>query len=99
MPRSFIALAIAMAIGVSLTLPVRAEATNCADRTSIIAKLGNYHEEAEAIGLNNDGTLLEIFVSPQGTWTVLLSSPQGQSCIAAIGEAWELKITTQRPDT
>jgi len=72
-------------------------AMNCAERDAIIAKLAVYREEAEAIGLNNDGTLLEVFVSPEGTWTVLLSSPQGQSCIAAIGQAWELKITSQRP--
>jgi hypothetical protein len=72
---------------------------NCAERSAIVAKLGGYHEEAEAIGLNNDGTLLEVFVSPQGTWTVLVSSPQGHSCIAAIGEAWQLKITSLRPES
>lgn len=74
-------------------------AMNCAERDAIVEKLAVYQEEAEAIGLNKDGTLLEVFVSPQGTWTVLLSSPQGQSCIAAIGEGWELKATSQRPET
>ena len=58
------------------------------------------HElKAEAIGLNKDGTLLEVFVSPQGTWTVLVSSPQGHSCIAAIGEGWQFKITSMRPES
>lgn len=86
-------------IGLAVTLPAQAQPMNCAERTDIIRKLANYQEEAEAIGLNKDGTLLEVFVSPQGTWTVLLSSPQGQSCIAAIGEAWQLKVTSQRPES
>jgi hypothetical protein len=72
---------------------------NCAERATIVAKLVGYREEPEAIGLNNDGTLLEVFVSPQGTWTVLVSSPQGQSCIAAVGEAWQLKVTSIRPES
>jgi len=91
----------AAGIGLAVAMPAKAETEtmNCAEREAIVAKLTNYKEEAEAIGLNKDGTLLEVFVSPQGTWTVLLSSPQGQSCIAAIGEAWQLKITSQRPES
>lgn len=94
-----ISLALAAGIGLAVVMPARAESTNCAERSAIIAKLANYKEEAEAIGLNKDGTLLEVFVSPQGTWTVLLSSPKGESCIAAIGEAWQLKVTSQRPES
>ena len=93
------AIVLAATVGFVSVLPAKAEIMNCAERTSIVSKLTNYKEEAEAIGLNKDGTLLEIFVSPEGTWTVLLSSPQGQSCIAAIGEAWQLKITSQRPES
>jgi hypothetical protein len=92
-------LVLAAGLGLALTWPAKAEPMKCAERQAIVAQLANYREEAEAIGLNKDGTLLEVFVSPQGTWTVLLSSPQGQSCIAAIGEAWQLKITSQRPES
>jgi len=94
-----LSLILTAAIGISAAMPAQAAPMNCAEREAIVAKLTNYQEEAEAIGLNKDGTLLEVFVSPQGTWTVLLSSPQGQSCIAAIGEAWQLKITSQRPES
>ena len=93
----FVALADASAPALSQT--VTKTRMNCAERAAIVAKLVGYHEEPEAIGLNNDGTLLEVFVSPQGTWTVLVSSPQGQSCIAAIGEAWQLKVTSMRPES
>lgn len=94
-----LSLILAIGIGAVAASPVKADPMNCAERNDIVAKLANYSEEAEAIGLNKDGTLLEVFVSPQGTWTVLLSSPQGQSCIAAIGEAWQLKVTSQRPES
>jgi hypothetical protein len=94
-----LSLILAIGIGAVAAPPVQADPMTCAERNDIVAKLANYREEAEAIGLNKDGTLLEVFVSPQGTWTVLLSSPQGQSCIAAIGEAWELKVTSQRPES
>ena len=90
---------LAAGISITVTVPAKSESLNCAEREAILAKLTNYKEEPEAIGLNTDGTLLEVFVSPQGTWTVLFSSPQGQSCIAAIGEAWQLKITSQRPES
>jgi hypothetical protein len=90
---------LATGVGLSIAVPAKAETMNCAERTDIVAKLANYKEEAEAIGLNKDGTLLEVFVSPEGTWTVLLSSPEGKSCIAAIGEAWQLKVTSQRPES
>ena len=97
-------LVLAAGIGLAVAVPAKADPAkadpmNCAQRDAIVAKLADYKEEAEAIGLNKDGTLLEVFVSPQGTWTVLLSSPQGQSCIAAIGEAWQLKITSLRPES
>jgi len=91
--------AIAYASASAFSQTVTQTRMNCAERAAIVAKLVGYHEEPEAIGLNNDGTLLEVFVSPQGTWTVLVSSPQGQSCIAAIGEAWQLKSTSIRPES
>jgi len=94
-----IAAALSLAVAHTGAAAESPEGMNCAARDAIVAKLAVYKEEAEAIGLNKDGTLLEVFVSPEGTWTVLYSSPQGQSCIAAIGDAWQLKITSQRPES
>jgi hypothetical protein len=99
MPLNPLPIVLAAGLCLAVCVPAQAQQMTCAERTDIISKLANYKEEAEAIGLNKDGTLLEVFVSPQGTWTVLLSSPQGQSCIAAIGEAWQLKATSQRPES
>jgi hypothetical protein len=62
----------------------------CAPRDTIIDQIGKrYGEGQEGIGLTPAGTLVEVFVSDKGTWTILLSTPQGNSCIAAVGENWE----------
>lgn len=43
--------------------------------------------------------VMEIFVSPDGsTWTAVVTSVDGKSCIVAAGEAWEdfdIPITPQ----
>ncbi|WP_280800260.1 MULTISPECIES: hypothetical protein [unclassified Mesorhizobium] len=33
--------------------------------------------------------MLEIFVSDQGTWTILATDTHGQSCIITAGEGWD----------
>jgi hypothetical protein len=67
-----------------------AEMLPCAahdDLVSLLAK--HYKETPEAVGITRDGTLLEVFVSEQRSWTVLLTTATGVSCIAASGENWE----------
>ena len=85
---------------VAFTGTAGAETPTCAKRDEIASAIGKiYHEEPEAIGLTSHGQLLEVFVSPAGTFTVILTTPQGISCVAAVGEAWERKINSQRPES
>ena len=61
----------------------------CASRSNIIALLkDNFGEVEVGQGLSSRGYLVEVFVSPAGNWTILLSQPDGQSCLADAGEAW-----------
>lgn len=42
-----------------------------------------------AIGVTNDGGLVEVLTTPSGDrWTIIVSTPQGQSCFVAAGEDW-----------
>ncbi len=51
-----------------------------------------YAESSTAIGLAGNGELLEVFTSGDGgSWTIVLTSPQGRSCVVATGEAWQEK--------
>lgn len=73
--------------------PVREPAAaggNCGRHDLIVAMLGGkYQEGRRAIGLISGRAVLEIYVSPHGTWTVLATNPAGMSCVMAAGEAWE----------
>ncbi|MBK1868769.1 hypothetical protein [Taklimakanibacter albus] len=68
----------------------KAEMLPCASHDDLVSLLAKqYKETPEAIGITQDGTLLEVFVSEQRSWTVLLTTATGVSCIAASGENWE----------
>ena len=65
-------------------------AAQCAARADIIKALGDkFHESEAGRGLINPNVVLEIFVSDQGSWTVLASDTKGQSCVLSVGEGWD----------
>lgn len=67
-----------------------AEMLPCASHDQLVSLLARqYRETPEAVGVTQDGILLEVFVSEQRSWTVLLTTATGVSCIAASGENWE----------
>jgi len=39
--------------------------------------------------LANQTAIIEVFTSKSGTWTILLTRPDGASCIVSAGEASE----------
>ncbi len=62
----------------------------CGERTEITKSLGmKYHEKLVASGLADAGSMIEIFASRKGTWTMIVTSPNGRSCYMASGENWE----------
>jgi hypothetical protein len=67
-----------------------AQDTPCAARTNIVNTLDSqYKESPRAIGLVSKEAVLEVFVSDSGTWTVVVTDPQGLSCVLAAGQSWE----------
>ncbi len=62
----------------------------CMPRQNVIEQLGKQYSEAPiARGLASSGGMVEVFSSPDGeTWTLLLTSPQGISCMMSEGQAW-----------
>lgn len=70
-------------------------AAQCAARSDVIKALGDkFHESEAGRGLINPNVVLEIFVSDQGSWTVLASDTKGQSCILSVGEGWDSPTIT-----
>ncbi len=68
-----------------------AQAQNaCALRQAVTDKLEqSYHEQASAFGLTNNGMIIEVFTSPEGSWTIFVTRPDGVSCLLATGENWQ----------
>jgi hypothetical protein len=75
----------------ALTSSPAAAAKVCGDRGAILKRLEQRHEETpQALGLSADGGVLEVLVSPDGGWTILVTYPKRPTCIVAVGEAWQL---------
>ncbi len=91
---SAIALAFLLLIGLAQwSRPATAQSA-CVPREVALEQLGERHAEIPiAMGLTQDGRVVEIFSSNDGaTWTMLVTTPNGMSCLLTSGESW-MKIT------
>ncbi len=51
---------------------------------------GRYSEQRIAVGLESNGRLFEIFATNDGaTWTMVITTPNGASCVVAAGLEWQ----------
>ena len=61
----------------------------CGTREEVIERLRDtWQELLTANGLAVNNQLVELFVSDKGSWTIVLSDPNGRSCVAATGQGW-----------
>ena len=79
----------------TLLLPALAMAAPvfCGARNDVLTKLANdFREQPASVALMSDGQLLEVLKSDSKlTWSILVTSPNGVSCIVAAGESWQDK--------
>jgi hypothetical protein len=62
----------------------------CATRADLVKMLGEkYKEQPSGQGLVGDRAMLEVYVSDNGTFTIVSSYPNGVACIIAAGNSWE----------
>lgn len=96
----FLTAAFAAAIFLSAT-SVQAQIV-CVPRSDVLAHLAKkYHEAPVAIGVTSAGALVEVLTTGDGaTWTIIVTGPNGLSCLVAAGEGWRtLSPTTADPET
>lgn len=84
----------ATALAVALVVGFRATASAqslCTTRAQVTKQLDSRYSEAPvAIGLSRNGGVVEVFSTSDGsTWTMIITMPDGTSCMMAAGEAWE----------
>ena len=72
------------------TSSASAAADLCTQRASMVKALANkYEEQRRGIGVASKSGVMEFYVSHKGTWTMLMTMPNGMSCIMAAGRDWE----------
>ena len=82
--------AAALLLGVTLGGQSATAAPICGPHADILKKLERvYAEKTQSIGLSRDGKLLEVLVSANGSWTILVTDPSLRTCLVATGESWE----------
>jgi hypothetical protein len=49
-----------------------------------------FGETLRSVGLQQDENLVEVYSSERtGTWTILMTRPDGMTCLLASGQLWE----------
>ncbi|MBL4758311.1 MAG: hypothetical protein JKY32_11980 [Rhizobiales bacterium] len=67
-----------------------ADAAICMYHENLVSFLSGRHNELpRALGLVADRGLMEVYVSPAGTWTIVMTTPTGVACVIAAGDTWE----------
>ncbi len=91
MHREFLALSFGFATLILAAQQGHAGSPACGARNVIVEQLGaRYHESRRAIGLAADNSVLEIFASKDsGSFTILVTLPDGRTCLLASGENFE----------
>ena len=64
---------------------------SCTERGKVIVHLDKkYGEVPVAMGLANSGGVIEVLSSKTGeSWTIIITMPDGNTCLIAAGENWE----------
>ena len=89
MKRVAFGLAVLFPFALLVATPALAE-TSCGPRADIVAKLAQeFHEDQQAVGFVNENAVLEVFVSGNGSWTIIATGSDGKSCLISAGQNWE----------
>ncbi len=81
---------LALSAGLALVADGAAAQPQCNDRKQVLDLLAQKYKEAPvASGVTNNGGLVEVLTDNKGgTWTIIVTTPQGVSCLVAAGEGW-----------
>jgi hypothetical protein len=82
--KSLFSLALLLFGGGAMAQPV------CGPREALLRQIATeYREFPAAVGLAGNGTLFELLLSAEGTWTLIATRPNGISCFVGGGDSWQ----------
>lgn len=69
----------------------QAQSANCGERARIVQQLqSRFGEQRQGMGMQGADAIIEVFVSAQTrSWSILLTRPNGISCLVAAGQGWD----------
>ena len=95
--KRFACIAVALFVATA-SLPATAQQPNCTKRPDIVRHLAKKFAEAPiAIGLSGTGGVIEVLTSEEsGSWTIIITMPNGNTCVIASGNNWEFINTVAK---
>jgi hypothetical protein len=89
--RPFLLMA-AFAAAFFMSAPALSQHPTCTSRSETVAELlRSYGETRVGLGITGNGDVIEILASEGGeSWTIILTMPNGVTCMIAAGNSWEL---------
>jgi hypothetical protein len=65
--------------------------SSCGPREQLVKMLADqYKEDPVGMGLAQPGQVIEVFASSNGSWTMVMTMPDGKACLIAAGDNWEI---------
>ena len=65
--------------------------SSCGPREQLVKMLADqYKEDPVGMGLAQPGQVIEVFASTNGSWTMVMTMPDGKACLIAAGDNWEM---------
>lgn len=91
MTRQLFTLALGFGLLVLCATHAYSQQRKCGPRERILDVLAErYGETRRSVGLGNGNQVLEMFASTEtGSWTVIVTSPSGLTCLLASGQSYE----------
>ena len=87
-----------VAVLLTLSTGAYAQGVSCGKHDVIVAALAKqYQEERHVIAMAGGQGVVEFYVSPTATWTMLHTAPGGMTCIAAAGQNWQHRLPATKP--
>lgn len=98
MQQMFFVLSLGFAGLILVTHAGLAQGAQCAPRDTVMDHLTDtYGETRRGIGLAGQGAVMEVYAADDtGTWTILMTLPNGTSCMIATGRGYEA-VTEELP--
>lgn len=99
MEKTLFALSLGLGGAILAASAADAQARNCAPHPVVIEQLAErYGESRQSIGLGANNTVVEVFASETGSWTITATTAAGLTCLMASGQAFEL-VAEALPNT